>query len=263
MVENPLPLEDDELPMDEAGQAQVVRNGHLLSALYGAHTLRPPRSMPDWQVFASACLARANYSLLTILSLDHREVDCLTLARSVYEHVVTMAWVSIDGPKHYPMHLQWERRERMKMISELQAFGSEALPPDAANVIKRATIDAAQETAPPAAGRAVECDRYWPRALPPEGGWMWHFRRSYTNLFRYCSAYVHPTVMGVDCFIERHPGAVQIGLPRSVGRSEVAVCAVQSFADGLAVASLRFGWPPMLEILKAFTNGFVNVGGKP
>ncbi len=233
-------------------ERQLILNGHGLSALYGSHApAAVPQPVENWHVFSLACLARAHYTLVTVLDLQHREVDCISLTRTLYEHVIAFAWVAIEPETHYPMFLRWELIQRKRMCDDLARFGVVAPPFDE---VKRALVDAAHECAPDTADRALQADAFWSRLHPD---WEWGFRRSYANLFRQYSAFVHPTVMGLESFITRGPTGPKIGIPPKRAASEAAASAVASFADALVVAHLRLRWPPFPKILSAFTAGIV------
>jgi hypothetical protein len=94
---------------------------------------------------------------------------------------------------------------------------------------------------------------YWSRCNIK---WTWRFRTGYWGLFRGFSVFVHPTVAGIDPFISTEARGAAVGIPRAAHRGDVQVDAVLCFADALAVASHRLGWPSIGEVLAAFTNGF-------
>lgn len=228
---------------------QICENGLRLSRLYERHAPREPGRWPDSTILCYALLARAHYTLNTILALGERGVDSVVLARTVYEHVATLAWLTIDPEPHRRMFLRWERNQREKMATDLKRFAT--LAPSNVDV-RRALIDAGDQSAPETADRALAADAYWSRLGL---AWEFAFRRTYANLFRPYSAFVHPTVMGLDLFISQSE-------PSSVGASPAArVCdkavlhAVSSFADALVVTSHTFGWPPSRDVVAAFAHG--------
>lgn len=81
----------------DADEAQIVANGERLLALYDRYSLTAPPPNEDWETFARACLARVRHSTGVILGLlpDH-PTERIPLARCVYEHAVTFAWLLID-----------------------------------------------------------------------------------------------------------------------------------------------------------------------
>jgi hypothetical protein len=221
---------------------QLVKNCELLSRLYCA---RVPIHAPEGDngtTFALACLARAHYTLNTIAAMRHRELDGATLFRTLYEHVVTFAWRMIDAREHFAMFQRWELDEREKLRKCLAQAGLELSSED----IRCALRDMSSRRAPETYDRALLADRYWSRL---ELGWSWHFQRSYENVFRAYGAHVHPTIMGLDCFITRNHGGGIVGSPRPAQGDCVVAEAALCFADGLAVASHRFGAPTLHELL--------------
>jgi hypothetical protein len=252
---------DDSPFLTEAEKNQLAANGHRLSALYGARA--PTRSGQDWETHALAYLARANYTLQTILAIPTRDIDCMVLARSLYEHVVAFAWLLIDPPAHRPMLLRWEYEERVKLLNDSHGFKMLAPPSD--TIVRRALIDMGQKAAPETPDRALAADKYWSRCNIK---WTWRFRHGYWGLFRGFSVFVHPTVAGIDPFIVPGNRSATVGIPRAPHRGDIQAEAVLCFADALAVASHRFGWPSIGEVLEAFTHGLrpeavANAGSTP
>lgn len=228
---------------------QLIRNGADLCLLYGQHASRDPSRRSEAEILCLAILARAHYTLETILGLQEREVDSIVLTRSLYEHVVTLAWLAIDPDAHHGMFLRWELDQREKMAKDLQRFGS--IVPAQIN-IRRALIGAGKKIAPETADRALEADRYWSRLGLD---WDFAFRHTYAALFRPYSGYVHPTVMGLYPFVEQRPDGLKIQAPVAQLGEKVAAHAVLSFADALVVASHRFGWPPLRNVVCIFAFG--------
>jgi hypothetical protein len=228
---------------------QIAANGPRLCLLYVANAPPRPATGENWETFLLACLARAHHTLRRML--DHPdEIDGAALARIVYEHVIAFAWVAIEPSGNYRQFLRWEYLQREKMRKDLEQFGEVA--PDHASV-RRALIDMAPDSAPETPDRALAAERFWSRCVQPE--WHFQFRRVYANLFRPYSAFVHPTVMGLDPFIEVGSSRPRIGDPREVGNGHILAGAVVSFADGLIVASHRMGWPPMIAVVEAMMHG--------
>jgi hypothetical protein len=236
--------------LSAAEKKQLAANGHRLSALYGARAPARAPSGQDWETQALGYLARANYTLQTILAMPNREIDATVLGRSLYEHVVAFAWLLIDPVAHRPMLLRWEYEERTKMVKDPHGFRILSPPED--GVIRRALIDMGPKCAPETPDRALAADNYWSRCGIK---WQWHFRNGYVGLFRGYSVFVHPTIAGITPFIVRDHHGSSVGLPRGGQGGDVQVEAVICFADALAVASHRLRWPSIGEVLEAFTRG--------
>jgi len=247
----------DVQPRTDADEAQIIANGHLLLTLYDNYSVSAPAPVEDWETVPRACFARVRYSTGVILGMDAHPTERIPLARSVYEHSVTFAWLLIDPERHYRRFLRWEINERTKMFDALAKHGSIAPPPK--EVIELALVGASDNAAPEMYDRAVAADKFW-QAQPER--WRWHFVASYGNVFRYLSSYVHPTLMGLDCFIARTPtGPFVLPTPDPTREADnAAVVAVTSLADALMVSAAKFGWPPQREVLRAFTVGFVPEG---
>jgi len=229
---------------------QLIRNGWILSSLYLARVPKKPPSGRNWETFALATLARAHHTLQTILGLErNREPDCAVLARVMFEHVATFAWLMVDPEERYPRLLRSEYNERVKLMADLKPFGVNG--PDE-NEIKRSLAEMGNTAAPPLSTRTLEADSYWTRC---GADWNWKLRRIYADLYRPYSSYVHPTVSGLDCFITPGNGGGTIGYPRSVEGGCIPAEAASCFADALAIASQHWGAPTIRELVYAFTDG--------
>jgi hypothetical protein len=244
------------MTQEQVTDAQVVqfaKNGPLILALYSACIPVHAKHGSNGETFALACLARAHYTLETILGTRAREVDCAALCRVLYEHVVTFSWLEINPDEHFPMLQCWEYNERVKMFKGAKEFGHTWDE----GAIRRSLVDMGTTAAPAIHDRAAAADRYWTRLGLD---WQWRFKRSYSNLYRLYSCHVHPTIMGLDCFITRNDGGGIVGRPRAVHDDSMAAESVACFADGLAVASHRFGAPTIEQIVRALTKGLPGLG---
>jgi len=221
---------------------QLVKNCELLSALYLAGVPIHAPEGDNGTTFALACLARAHYTFNTIVGMRDRELDAATLFRTLYEHVVTFAWIMIDAREHFPMFLRWEFDEREKLRRGLVQLGHEFSGGDVRSALRQMS----SKKAPDTHDRALIADRYWSRLDLP---WHWNFRRSYVNLFRAYGAHVHPTVMGLDWFITPNNGGGIIGVPRQNHEDCIVAEASLCFSDGLAVAGYCFGKSTLDELL--------------
>jgi hypothetical protein len=227
----------------------LSRNAFALSALYVRWAPQHPPGGHDFETMGLGYLARAHHAFETILQIPQREVDCCVLARTLYEHVVAFSWLAIDPEPHRRMLLRWEYNERRKWLNDPHTF--QLLDPPDDGIVRRALIDMADTAAPETPDRAFAADKYWPRC---NIGWPWQFRRSYSHLFRFFSCYVHPTVVGIDPFVERGDPPT-VGRARAVFDEEIRGEAAVCFADALAVASFRLGWPSMDDLLAITTHG--------
>jgi hypothetical protein len=229
-----------------------------LSALYVRHCPETAISGRDSETLALALLARAHYTLQTVLAVPTQELDCIALVRSIYEHVVAFAWLAIDPEAHRPMLLKWEFEERKKMLKDAAEWFEHVEPPDE-GAVRRALVDMGHVAAPETPDRALAADKYWSRCGI---SWEFHFRSGYSSLFRLNSAFLHPTVAGVFPFITPGSPARVSAEPRRAHVAHPLPDAMLAFADGLAVASYRFGWPPVGDLRAAFMHGLVQEGSE-
>ncbi|HMJ53191.1 MAG TPA: DUF5677 domain-containing protein [Polyangiaceae bacterium] len=235
--------------LTDVQRRQLAENGHRLCLLYATNAPSRAPTGSNWEIFSLALLARVDYTLRRMLREPTETIDGAGLARAIYEHVVAFAWIMIDPAEHYRRVQRWEYEERIKMQKDLAKFAHFAPNP---NFIRRSLVDMAHESAPDTADRALQAQNHWSRSGLK---WPFAFRRSYANLFRPYSAYVHPTVMAMDHFISRDPLGPVVGAPRPFDDGRMLAAATSSFADALVIASDRLGWPKMHDVAAAMTFG--------
>ncbi len=242
-----MPDADGVITDDE--QAQLIANGPELCEIYRRYRgvmLNAPNAAEEWNRWAMAILDRCHHTLETILKIAEREVDAAILTRSLYEHVVAFAWVAIDPQRHLLRLEAWENLQLEKMLADLRHVGGPDDPTANEVLALRRTIAVA--------GNVAAAPETPDRALAADAHWKAHFRgltslrRTYANLFRFYSAFVHPTGIGLASFRTPPPPEEHSGEP--------AAGAVMVFCSGLLVASAVLGWPDREEVMKAFTRGF-------
>jgi len=203
-------------------------------------------ALDDWGAIGPGLYTQCAYLLESVVAARDRPIDAGILARCLWEHVVTFAWLAIDPSVYLPQWVRHEAKERQAMVSDLRKAGYE-VPSEA--------IDTARTYSAFARGveghflsaieRAEAADNFWGRYLPEvfaQGG-RYSFRGQYALLFRGYSAWLHPRIIALQEFgSEVGPSRVQIGRPQPTG-PKATTGAPHLFCMALVVGADRLGWP--------------------
>jgi hypothetical protein len=210
-----------------------------------------------WPMVGAALLSRATTTLRHVFGAgpQGQSIDAATLARSLYEHVVHLAWLAAE-PSAARMEA-WRKVDliaRRKADTDARAVGEQFLDDHA-----RASIQAqlARMTGPDRltlTDLAVEADKHWAGKLP---GMASHterdsFRGFYAVLYRSYSATAHPTFMGLNHVVEDLPIGYRVVIEKPPeGRGPFGMTTIL-YAYGLHVAAASLGWPDARRINNAF-----------
>ncbi|MGH3429981.1 MAG: DUF5677 domain-containing protein, partial [Mycobacteriales bacterium] len=154
-----------------------------------------------WPMVGPALLAHATSSLRSIvfrLRPDGAHNDASRLLRSLYDHVVTFAWLAADPPARLALWRKEDLEQRLKIHREFAAAGEQLLPDTDREQMER-DVARIEGKAPGLASKAAMADKQWiPRidAIQPHG--LRSFRGFYTVLFREQSGLVHATMRGLN-----------------------------------------------------------------
>ena len=141
-----------------------------------------------WPMVGPALFVHATSSLRSIvfrLRPDGAHNDSSRMLRSLYDHIVTFAWLAADPPTRLRLWRKEDLKERLKIHREFVAAGEQLLP-DADREQMERDVAGIEGNAPNLADKAALADKHWiPRvdgALRP--GSLSSFRGFYT----FCSA---------------------------------------------------------------------------
>jgi len=211
-----------------------------------------------WPMVGRALLVHATSSLRSIvfrLRPDDAHNDASRLLRSLYDHVVTFAWLGADPPPRLALWRKEDLEERLKIHREFAAAG-EQLIPDADREQMERDIAHLEGKAPDLASKAAMADKHWiPRiggALRPDS--LSSFRGFYTILFREQSGLVHATMRGLNhVTIDLAPNRKRVVLEAPLGESRGPYgMATTVYGVGLLVAAQALGWPDADEVETIF-----------
>jgi len=217
----------------------------------------PRGPVGPWPLVGSGLLVHATSSLRSIvfrLAPDGAHNDASRLLRSLYDHVVTFAWLASDPPSLLPVWRKSDLQERLKMDREARSAGEQLLADDVREQMERdvAGIDG---NAPDLASKAVIADRHWaPRIDEFRADGLGSLRGLYTILFRQHSGLVHATMRGlnhvsVDLEPPRRRIAMEDVAPEGSGPYGMATVV---YGLGLLVAAQALGWPDAGEVERIF-----------
>lgn len=231
-----------------------MRASALIDLVEGRLEVEGDASGPEtaWRMVGPALLVHATSSLRSIvfrLRPDGAHNDSSRLLRSLYDHVVTFAWLAADPPPRLALWRKDDLKERLKIHREFAHAGEELLPDDVREGMER-SVAQIEGSAPNLADKAAIADRHWiPRidALEPHG--MRSFRGFYTILFRDQSGLVHATMRGLNhVTIDLEHERKRVVLEGPLGSSSPYGMATAVYGIGLLVAAQALGWPDADEV---------------
>jgi hypothetical protein len=235
-----------------------MRATALISLVEGRLEVEGDASGPQtaWPMVGPALLAHATSSLRSIvfrLRPDGAHNDASRLLRSLYDHVVTFAWLAADPPPRLALWRKEDLKQRLKIQREFAAVGEQLLP-DADREQMERDVARIKGNAPDLASKATMADRHWmPRidALQPHS--LRSFRGFYTILFREQSGLVHATMRGLNhVTIDLAPPRKRVVLEGPLGESSPYSMATVVYGIALLVAAESLGWPDFDEIEAIF-----------
>lgn len=198
----------------------------------------------DWDVVAPALLAAAARHLRATEQLQNglrSRVVGWQLVRSMYEYVVTFAWIAGDPDERRRLWLKSDYQQRLKLDDDFTAVNAAEtalLNPDQRRRIAE-YVEEVGGSMPSVPNRAASVDERWAGSLAeieahlPEG--FRRFRTLYPLIYRNGSQFTHPTSHAVAAFVTGRIPHLHVGLERSLERDLVLV-ATGIMALGLAVA---------------------------
>jgi hypothetical protein len=245
------------------------------SALVALARLAAPRVVPsnrnldEWLVFVPATVLRCAYLVESILALEERHLDAGILLRSLFEHIVTFAWLAIDPSGRMPRIVAADYKSRMKMHEHFERVGRPGMLPE--HVVQEMSayvlaVEAGLAGNSPASDKqrlrllpqldrmAEEADKYWNgrTALDLQG--TESLSGQYALYFRNYSHFVHSTSFGVQPFVSggvRHAVALSPYPHNSEDFASVGAAAVL-FGSLILFVTSDYGWPEAEAVNEIF-----------
>lgn len=216
--------------------------------LAGLVEVRLPLAVPsegnqdDWNIIGPTLLVAAIRHLRALQRLQDDFPSALIgwqLLRSLFEYVVTLAWIAHDPSERAKRWLKSDFQQRLKMDDDFAALGTALLQEGV-----RAEFEAYEpqlEGLPPVPNRARAADAEWEAILEelddrlPEE--FRRFRGLYPLIFRNGSQFIHPTTHGVNALIEGEAPDLRVTQERPLER-DLLLIGDGLVALGLAIASV-------------------------
>jgi hypothetical protein len=203
----------------------------------------------DWPLTGFAMLARACGTTESVLALaaERRATDAGALSRTLFEEVVTFAWIAIDPAVNAAAWVRWDRRQRIKLDNDLSDKGAAPLLTPQVRQRFEAVVASGPMMPENLAERAADADAHWaPRVGPIEanGTSERSFRRMYRIVYRTDSQYTHAAVRSVEPFVVALEGCGQfrvMPVETDPGSKNPFTRAPMLYALGLLVAEPALG----------------------
>jgi hypothetical protein len=264
MSTDPFPS-NDEMQAANAGLVALVRRRFPMG-FYSRDT--------NWSQWSAAALVRMADTVEAAMRLmqSGNDVDGRTLVRSLYEQVVTLAWVAIDPGPHYSRWLGQALWNDLQLHNDAEEFGVAVMSPgEVAHARRllgltenegeqtrasecgvrraRGNRPAADRLLPPVPERAHAADEHWSRRIeglhPPRH--MLSFRGLYPVAFRVPSRAVHGAVGALGVYITDRGNRRVVHLARREGRLMWALVG-PLFGMGLTIAAQDAWWIDESEV---------------
>ena len=216
----------------------------------------PPQA--GWPLVGPALIARQAGTLEAILRLAplRRSTDPLILARSLYDHAVTFAWLGAEpGQDRLERFLKTDAQARLRVDDDCRKIGEPMLSNDM-RARFQAQVDEYPNSMPDLAGRAELADEHWAGRLPGlrASDSTHSYRGLYAIAYRRQSALEHASLMGLNPVIADLPGGrKRIDLEgASEDESNPLSNGALLLGFSLYIASDQLGWPPRAAIGEVF-----------
>lgn len=188
---------------------------------------------------------------LKVSELD-RMSDVGIQARCVYEHVVTMAWLTGDRRKTTERQLLWQSeddRKNLRFSREVKKLtGGGVLDDDTIDKIESDLEEMGNPTFPGVLDRAIRADRDWHGLLGFDDGLL-NLTTWYTQIYRTTSMVIHPSMPGLKLVLDqgyRTAALEETGTAATTVGVVSALCIVATLVSAQIV-----GRPPLAEAEKA------------
>lgn len=216
--------------------------------------------LDDWGVIGPGLYTVCAWWFESVVESRSRALDSGVLARVLWEHVVTFAWLAADPDKRVPLWVQNESDEREKMFDEMKTLGID-VPPETDRTVaeyKQYCRGVAGTWPRSPLERARVADKYWGRLLPEafthKG--KYSFCGQYALLYRGYSAWLHPRIFLLHDFGQKlSDGRVRIGRP-SPRASQSTGLSIGLFALALLVGADRLRWPSVPRLGRCLAEVF-------
>jgi Family of unknown function (DUF5677) len=211
-----------------------------------------------WPLVGAGLVSRTTTTMQHLLDAQRRGrmADGSTLARSLFEHVVHLAWLAAN-PSAARIQ-EWRRydlRSRVVAADDAAQRGIELIsPPDLAQ-LKAQVAGLTGRDRLTLETLTIEADKHWANRLPGMGTSRQKesLRGFYAILYRNYSGVAHPSFRGLNPVVEDVTGTrKRVVLEKHYAGSGPYGMATIIYAFGLYISSASLGWPDAARVSAAF-----------
>jgi hypothetical protein len=212
-----------------------------------------------WPLVATGLLSRATSTLRHIFGAGSggQAVDAATLGRSLYEHIVHLAWLAADpSAERVQAWRKVDLLSRLTADTDVRRAGDQVFTDDARAALEVQIAGLEGPERPfNLADLAIAADKRWAGVLPGMGAHtqVSSFRGFYAVLYRYYSSTAHPSFLALNHVVEDVTASrrrvVLEKPPEDRGPFGMATVV---YALGLYVAAEALGWPDPDRVTAAF-----------
>jgi hypothetical protein len=225
-----------------------------------------PSPQEDWRVIRSAFvarIARTAESLSALVPLGAR-LDAIDLARSVFDHVLHLAWIGADSEARFPIwlkkdfqsRLDYDKKVRKRLTSGTESRWSEQPLSDEDRAAYRAHVRAVGRDLPGLPQMAIEADQHWLSRYPAglANSRTMSFVDQYEHIYDAYSWMAHPRLTGLQAFWDFLPQWTIVRTHEVGDRAHDPLHMGQLLVGhGVLMSSLIRGVPSMAHVLEALS----------
>jgi hypothetical protein len=210
-------------------EQMTTTNTELVAMVRGRLPMRFYAGEAWWSVYCTASLVRMADTVETLMEL--------LPTRSLYEQVVTFAWIAIDPSAR---HQRWEGEAKIQMAKlhhDALSFGEQILSEEEVAATR------ASKGLPPLTDMALEADKHWSGridGLHPDGHLL-GFRGLYLSIYRLGSRPAHGSMLALEPYVTHVERRIVVDTARQGTLLWYSLIA-PLFSIGLVVAAQRFHW---------------------
>lgn len=205
-------------------------------------------------------MAQVARAIGTLVRAGH-PTEAFVLLRSLYEHMVVLAWVCVSPEERAARWIGAAHKRGLTLFHESQRYGLGALSDE-----QVASLEESAASIPKVQPMAHEVDGFWPEHIPGFRAWISGVHEDnvltvaglYTVIYRNASALAHGEgggIQGITAEDERGRPVIMLGTDPV---ADLVGLAVPLFVMGLQVYEYRFERPAggaAEEILVRFVHG--------
>jgi hypothetical protein len=212
------------------------------------------RSAPVPRRTLIALTVKVTAIMRAIVDLIEKErlPEVMILGRSLADHVITLAWITVDVDQHYPRWEKNDAKQRLDAHRHWQESGrGPLLDPEA--IARYEQILTIVPKFPPDMRQCAErADTFWTTRLGfPAGDHP--FMDTYMVIFRHSSSRTHASIQGLNDVLETSPEHNVIHLDRiDDPLTGVLRAVLMVFGLGLVVSATVNGFPPRVDVETVF-----------